>query len=238
MLSKALLFALSIILFLVFIGLCITVIHLNYKVKYIEELAIMQNNYDNDIADNYETKIYSGEDDQPHSNEFDQPDSDSVEDDNSDQEMLGIHLTGKASSQSIAKDIEGPSFEEITNWQDAKKSRRNRRLQLDENDATIKVDKDGYYMIYAQLTWRMSQGVATFDIVKKNQNAPVSLAKCTTNFHDDSGAAMKTCYTSTAAELKRGDSLEVAVKTDDFTIDYNNGRSFFGAVALDQNHDG
>jgi len=142
-----------------------------------------------------------------------------------------IHVTGNSLYQTLVK-AEG--FHVINNWSASPSADSNFNL---EEGSAIEVLKGGTYLIYAQLSWRMKRGLARFSINKLHGEEARdvvdedTLASCVTHF-SEKYALLESCYTSVAVELEAGDRVHLVVENNDLTLDFPNGKSFFGAILL------
>jgi len=119
-------------------------------------------------------------------------------------------------------------FHVIDNWSVSLSDDSNFKLV---NHSFVEIRESGTYLIYAQLSWRKRQGLASYSVKNTRAEEGESLASCVTSF-SDKYAQLESCYTSVSVPLQSGDKVYVAIQNENLTLDFKQGRAFFGVTVL------
>lgn len=153
---------------------------------------------------------------------------------------VSIHLTGSLPHLTLRSRSQKSEFQPLDIWEkkEVEGSVDQETVLTLINDSYIEIQDDGLYTIYGQLSWRGKRVIAVYQIQRFSEDSSTNetLAQCTTNF-PDRYAVLESCYTSGTTQLHKGDRLALRVLRNNMTIDFDDGKSFFGVAQIQSNQE-
>lgn len=147
---------------------------------------------------------------------------------------IHMHLIGIHPHLSLRSGNQGAQFVPLEIWSTmAKVDSTDHAIFTLINHTTIEIMEDGLYTIYGQLSWRKKLGQALYRIERfsKGSGSPEIMAQCSA-YYQNLYAVLESCHTSVTTTLQRGDLLLLNILSNNLTIDFDNGKSFFGIVKM------